>query len=592
MPGAGSPDARPLNFTADIRRALIVAGAVLALAAPARATIDIRVSGVEGAIRDNVLAYLSLQRYAARDDLDQAMVERLFQRATGEARSALRPFGYYDPRIRGGLVAVGKNWRVDLRIEPGTPVILASANVTVVGPGAGDAAFRRVLENSTLGAGERLNHAEYERTKGDLQRAAATTGYLDARFSISEMLVDPQAHTASIVLELDTGPRYRFGATSIEQDVIDPRLFRRYLRYRENDYFNALAVLGTQFALDDSQYFSMVEVAPGERDPATLTVPMHIRAAAARRDRYTIGFGYATDTKWRGTLGWDNRRINAAGHHSQIAIKGSSVTRQLAGQYVIPVGDPALEKLSFDATVGTEELADVNTRTAELRPGLTQVLGRWQRVLFVRLTHTTTETPTSTTTANLVIPGISFAPLAGRTLAQPYIGSGFYAELTGSHHVLGSDSDYLRLDVRDEKVFDLSAKWHLITRGELGVSFVGNFSELPASERFFAGGDRSVRGFGLNELSPVDANGNKVGGRHLVVASLEIERDLPRHFAVAAFVDAGNAVNRLGDALEYSAGIGFRWKLPVLSVGIDVAQALSRTDLSPRLHLNITPNFK
>jgi translocation and assembly module TamA len=177
-------------------------------------------------------------------------------------------------------------------------------------------------------------------------------------------------------------------------------------------------------------------------------------------------------------------------------------------------------------------------------------------------------------------------------LAQPFVGGGFYAELTGSHHALGSDSNYLRLDVQDEKRFDLGMRWHLITRGELGLSLVGNFSELPASERFFAGGDRSVRGFGLNELSPVDAAGNKVGGRYLVVGSLEIERDLPRRLAIAAFVDAGNAVDKLDDPLEYSVGIGLRYKLPILSIGLDVAQALSQSGLGPRLHLNITPNIK
>jgi translocation and assembly module TamA len=586
-------DGRRLNSRSDSIRCGALGVALLAFAAAAaHADIKLEIIGVDGAMRDNVLAYLSLQRYADRDDLDAAMVERLFQRASGEARSALRPFGYYDPEIRSNLQPAGKDWRVRLRIEPGTPIILASAAVKVSGPGAEDAPFRAVIAESNLSAGSRLNHAEYERTKGELQRTAAATGYLDAKLIKSEMFVEPTKHVAAIQLELDTGPRYRFGKTTIEQDVIDQRLFTKYLRYKERDYYDAIAVLGTQFALDDSQYFSVVEVAPLERDRKTLTVPMHIRAEPVRRDRYSVGFGYATDTKWRETLSWDNRRINRAGHRSRIVIKESSITHQITGQYLIPVGDPALEKLSFDTTFGTEKLADVNTRTIELRPGLTQVLGRWQRVLFVRLTKTTTETPTETRRDSLVIPGISYAPLAGRALSQPYIGYGFYAELTGSHHSLGSDANYLRLDVRDERIFDLSRRWHLIARGELGVSAVGNFSELPASERFFAGGDRSVRGFALNELSPVDANGNKVGGRHLIVASLEIERDLPRRFAIAAFVDAGNAVNKLSDPLEYSAGLGVRWKLPVISLGIDVAQALSRSGVGPRLHLNITPNLK
>jgi len=573
------------------QRSWLTALLLVGLATAARADIKVDVKGVEGPLRDNVLAYLSLQRYAKRDDLDSAIIERLFLRANDEAKSALRPFGYYAPRVRSQLIPEGANWRVSLRIDPGTAIVLESTELKVSGPGEGEAAFRKVIDQSNLAPGTRLNHAEYERTKGELQRTAAAIGYLDARLTASEMLVDPAKHSARVTLRLETGPRYRFGKTTIEQDVIDPKLFVRYLRYKEGDSFDAFSVLWTQFALDDTQYFSVVEVTPEARDRQALTVPMHIRAAPVRRNHYTIGVGYGTDTKGRGILGWDDRRINASGHRSRVQIKASSVQQEITGQYLIPVGDPALEKLSLDAKIGSEQLADADTQTTEVRPGLTQVLGRWQRVLFVRLTHTTTETPTESSTANLVIPGISFAPLPGRTFTEPVIGFGFYAELTGSHHALGSDASYLRLDVQDRKTFDLSPKWRFIARGELGLSWIADFSELPASERFFAGGDNSVRGFGLNELSPLDADGNKTGGRYLVVASAEIERDLPKQFAIAAFVDAGNAVNNLGDPLEYSVGIGVRYRISILSVGIDVAQPLSE-NLGPRLHLNITPIFK
>ncbi len=576
---------------ASARRSWLIALLLASLAAAARANITVDVTGVEGPLRDNVLAYLSLQRYAKRDDLDSAIIERLFLRANDEAKSALRPFGYYEPHVRSQLIPEGTSWRVRLRIEPGAAIVLASSEIKVIGPGEGEAAFRKVIEQSNLASGTRLNHADYEHTKSELQRTAVAIGYLDARLVQSEMLVSPAKHSAIITLKLDTGPRYHFGKTTIEQDVIDPKLFVRYLRYKEGAQFDAFAVLWTQFALDDTQYFSVVEVTPGDRDRQALSVPMRIRAQAAQRNHYTIGAGYGTDTKWRGILGWDDRLINRAGHRSRVQIKASSVKREITGQYLIPVGDPALEKVSLDAKIGTEQLADADTETVEVRPGLTQVLGRWQRVLFVRLTHTITTTPTDSSTANLVIPGISFAPLPDRSFTQPVIGRGFYAELTGSHQALGSDANYLRLDVQDEKTFNLRPKWHFIARGELGLSLIGDFSELPASERFFAGGDNSVRGFALNELSPVDANGDKTGGRYLIVASAEIERELPKQFAVAAFVDAGNAMNSLGDPLEYSVGVGVRYRISVLSVGFDVAQPLSE-NRGPRLHLNITPIFK
>jgi translocation and assembly module TamA len=79
-----------------------------------------------------------------------------------------------------------------------------------------------------------------------------------------------------------------------------------------------------------------------------------------------------------------------------------------------------------------------------------------------------------------------------------------------------------------------------------------------------------------------------VGGEHKVVASLELERDLPRNFRAAVFFDTGNAFNDWNVPLEYSVGVGVRWKLPMMLIGLDVAQALSERDKNPRFHLNIT----
>jgi len=85
------------------------------------------------------------------------------------------------------------------------------------------------------------------------------------------------------------------------------------------------------------------------------------------------------------------------------------------------------------------------------------------------------------------------------------------------------------------------------------------------------------------------------GGRNLLTGTVELQRDLPRSLAVAAFTDFGNAFNRWGDPLAVSVGVGIRWRLPVVSVGIDIAQAIRAPGFDPRpgprLHLNITPQL-
>ena len=83
----------------------------------------------------------------------------------------------------------------------------------------------------------------------------------------------------------------------------------------------------------------------------------------------------------------------------------------------------------------------------------------------------------------------------------------------------------------------------------------------------------------------------KVGGKNLLTGTVEIMRDLPRNFGVAAFFDFGNAFDKFGDPLEYSAGIGMRCRLPVVTMGIDIAQPLSEPGAGPRLHINFSPKL-
>jgi len=563
------------------------------VATSAHADIDIVIEGVEGPVRRNVLAFLSLERYKDRDRLREDTIERLHERAEREVRAALRPFGYYEPTVRSSVEARpnGQDWRIEIHIEPGPPVILETVEVRVTGARANDPVFTNLLAGMPLRAGAQLHHSDYEQVKSDLQRTAAAYGYLDARLLRHELLVDPATRTASAHIEFETGERYRFGPTEIAQDVIRPELMRRFLRYEEGQPFDAGELLRTQFALDDSAYFASVEVLPQERDPATFTVPIRIAATPNRQSRWTFGIGYGTDTEARGTIGWDNRIVNALGHRFRAEVKLAEISQRVSGRYVWPIGDPALEKLEVEGTWEHQTLADLDTYNTEARAGITRVPHRWQRVYYTRLVRAITEDATSRVESLLLIPGFSVASVPKGYLGEPLFGRQLYAELRGSHTGLGADTDYLQLLAASEHVFSIAPAWHLLLRAEVGTTWADDFDGVPGSERFFAGGDRSVRGFGFNDLSPVDENGEKTGGKHMVAGTVEVIRDLPRNLGLAVFVDAGNAFNAVSEGLEYSAGIGLRFRLPIATVGFDIAQALSVSGATPRLHVNFSPKL-
>ncbi|HUA87809.1 MAG TPA: POTRA domain-containing protein, partial [Steroidobacteraceae bacterium] len=279
---------------------------MLLLACPlARAGVTITVKGVSDPLRSNVLAYLSFSRYQSSKQLTQDTVDRLESRIPREVQSALHPFGYFQPTVRSSVTPSGPgNWRVAITIDAGQPVILQSLSVQVVGPGAKSRRFRRITSTLPLHVGSRLDEAAYDSVRSDLLQTAATYGYLDAKLTRHELQVNPGTHTASIALELDTGVRYRFGDTVIRQHAVGEKLVRRYLRYRKGQPFDLTQVLRTQFALDDSEYFSNLEVLTGTPDPTEHTVPVSITADPNRPNVYSIAGGYETDTGARGILSW------------------------------------------------------------------------------------------------------------------------------------------------------------------------------------------------------------------------------------------------------------------------------------------------
>ncbi|MGH7996039.1 MAG: autotransporter assembly complex protein TamA, partial [Opitutaceae bacterium] len=355
--------------------------------------------------------------------------------------------------------------------------------------------------------------------------------------------------------------------------------------------------------------------------------------------------GYATDTGARGIVSWQDRRVNSYGDKMSVDIEAAQVTKySLQSRYIIPIGDPAVENLTLAGTVEQRQLADVDARTMTIGPSVTRVTGRWQTVWFVNAVHATATVQTTAPgtlsagactpgsaqpgpacsadvtiglpTSDMLVPGVDVASVPKGYLGEPMFEHGFFAEIRGSQGAFGSKADFIQIHVQLERVFSLAPKWHLLLRDELGATFASHFEDVPPVMRFFAGGEDSVRGFAYNDLSPTQqyclpdhqvCDLAKAGGKDVITGTVEIDRDLPRNFGVAAFFDYGNAFDHLGEQcgpeadvspprqechglLQYGAGLGFRIRLPVLTLGVDIGEPLSQPG-SPRLYINFSPKL-
>ena len=127
----------------------------------------------------------------------------------------------------------------------------------------------------------------------------------------------------------------------------------------------------------------------------------------------------------------------------------------------------------------------------------------------------------------------------------------------------------------------LFQKTVLATSFRLGLKGpFGSTVDVPISERFFAGGSTTLRGFGLDLAGPLDpATGAPLGGNALFIANFELRTPVTKSFSVAPFYDTGNVFARIRDvklsSFSNTLGIGLRYKTPFGPIRIDIGRNLA-----------------
>jgi translocation and assembly module TamA len=173
----------------------------------------------------------------------------------------------------------------------------------------------------------------------------------------------------------------------------------------------------------------------------------------------------------------------------------------------------------------------------------------------------------------------------------PRQGIGLTLELRGGINGLGSDASFLQAWGVGRWYQGMGPRNRLILRGEAGYTFTNALVDMPPSLRFFAGGDRSIRGYGFREVGPtfVTSTGKKyaLGAKNVLTGTVEFEHYFNDEWGAAAFIDGGDAFNEEQPDFHTGVGLGLRWRSPVGPVRLDIAHGLYSPDSQYEIYLNI-----
>jgi outer membrane protein insertion porin family len=419
-------------------------------------------------------------------------------------------------------------------------------------------------------------------------------GFMTAR--IEPVLVEREARTADVIVRIDEGERYRIGRIEVEgnTDTRD-KVIRRELAVQEGEILNATALRRSLLRLGQLEFFEVDDQEPVrfELDEEEQRVDLTLRGREADPPKLFFGGGYGRTHGLFGEVRYTSRNFRGRGETLFANLQtGADLTQAQLG-YTVPWlldrrqtlgGELFLRDETLDAGGGESLMRDLSGARLSWgrRLGLFQTLTlgyTYQDVLDSRSRQTEAGDPVLQS-IDRELSSLTLGYLLDRVDSrfQPTRGLRLSGSLEGAGGALGGDGRHLRSRVALNLFQPLGGRK---PRFVLGFNIAGGAirplggTDLSFNDRFFRGGDGSLRGFEALSIYPRDENGQPLldgegfllGGDRFLEAALELHLPLNDVLRLVLFADGGNVWSEgqsVGlSSLRHSAGLELRVTTPL-----------------------------
>ena len=553
--------------------------------------------------------HLELTHFQRLPDLGPSELERLVAQADANVRDLMGTQGHFSPEIHIGLESPAAALPlVRVRVAPGPPTRVGKVQLML----KGDALSRpeaagqreRLQTDWGLAPGEPFTQAAWASAKSAGLRGFTRYRYPRAQLTTTLADIDREQRAAHLYVEIDSGPAHGYGLVTVQGSRrYGADMAQRLVRLagvRPGEPYDESQLQAAQQRLVDSGYYESAFVVLGEsEDPASS--PVEVRVREARLQKVVAGVGISTDNGARLSLEHTHHRVPGLDWRAVTRVQLERDASTVGADFSSPIDDKGWRWIT-GAQWQRQRDEPLLTLSQQFRVGQSQDGGDLERSFFLQYDRSRVDTP------DAGLRGEAESAVSGNyawTRRQfdhpttPTRGHGLAVELGLGVTLSQERSPYLRARARWLGYWPVAASSErpsrLALRLEGGAVWSRDDSPVPATQRFLAGGDNSVRGYTLRSIGVPLAAGGVEAGRYLAVGSIEWQRpwwiDGRRSpFESTVFVDAGAVADRPGDLTpKAGVGTGVRYNSPVGPLQADLAYGLESRRW--RLHLSVGFTF-
>lgn len=544
-------------------------------------------------LKELLQKHLDIVKWRENPRMNPAEWQRLYFLAPQNIKNLVATKGYFSPKITPSLENNNGVFTAKFKVDSGLPALISNVDLKFTGDINHQkiddkTSVQRLHDSWLLKTGDPFRQDDWDQAKRKLLTALLIERFPNATISNSRAEVSLETQTVSLSVEVDSGSLITFGETSIEGlERYPARVVENLNPIKPSSIYNQSDLLTFQARLQESGYFQSVVVSADTQIAGSNIAPIKVTVLENRSVKVGIGAGYSTNTGARTQLTYDDLNILDRGWRLISSLKLEQKAQSIGGEIKLPITSKGYRD-SLNASLNRSAIEGQTLTTSQV--GVKRAWGPRKREQYIGTSYLVEQQDVDggdTTTKK--VGTLSYGITLRRTDNElsPTRGYLFNAQFSGAPFDALSDGRFLQSYFKTQAYYPITRSTQLIGRAEFGM--VNGKNSAPEAFLFRAGGDQSVRGYAFQSLG-INEDDAIVGGRYLATGSIEIIQWLTNQWGTAAFVDFGNAANRLQDLDPvYGYGLGARWKSPIGPIGADIAYGEAAGKY--RLHFNIGVAF-